>query len=151
MVKTIPLAEAGRQIQEIVRQAETNDDVFLLIVEKEPRAALLSRQQYESILARLKKLEDALTQIGLALSGVTDTAVMLPTPGGDWRPFRPIHPPSPRALALLREAAQVAGDRREWTHEMTVTAGEISLARAQAHALAAGNSIDDERETVEGD
>jgi len=79
---------------------------------------------------------------------VNNNSVMLPTPDGHWRPFRPSRPVSPEVRAAIQRAARLAWERRDRTPKRTMQAGRQAIERARQDAITRGIAIDHEREAV---
>ena len=148
MVKMVPVSEAKRRIRELVEEAEQNDAVFYIARYNRPKAVMLGVGQYEELTAKIKLLEEHLAQAMLLFNERNEGPLMIPMLGGGWRIFDPGQPISPELRQTLREAARIAWERRHWTREMFVEAGERSLERARADAIARGVAIHDEREAA---
>jgi hypothetical protein len=91
-----------------------------------------------------------LAQLWLSLNEQDEGPLMIPTPNGDWRLFEPIRPISSEMHETIRQATRIAWERRSWTREMFVEAGEQSLERARVDAIAR-DVAKDEREAAIGD
>jgi len=74
--------------------------------------------------------------------------VMLPMPDGTERPFHPNRPVSRETLEVIRRAAQLARERKDWTREMHVEHGRRVMEETRADAIARGIAIEDEREAA---
>jgi len=151
MVRTVPVSEAKQHIRELVEEAEQNDAVFYIARYSRPKAVMLGVGQYEALIARINLLEEHLAQAMFLFNERDEGPLMIPKMGGGWQIFDPGQPISPELRQTLREAAHIAWERRHWTRERFVAAGERDLARAQADAIARGVAIHDEREAAYGD
>ena len=148
-MKIVPISEAKRQIKELVDQAGQSDEVYYITRYSQAKAVMLGVEHYETLLRRVEQLEDGLVRVWAAIEGAEgERSVMLPTPDGRWRPFRPSRPVSPDVRAAIERAAQLAWRRRDWTPERTVQEGRQVIERARQEAIAQGIAIDDEREVA---
>jgi prevent-host-death family protein len=154
MMKTISISEVKSQMKDLIEKVSQNSEVCYITRYNEAKAVVMGVAQYKTLLKRIEQLEEGMAEVWAVLSGsegAVEEPVMLPTPDGRWRPFRPTRPVSPETLKLIRKAAQIAWERRDWTPEMTVEAGRRALERARADAIARGIAIEDEREAAVGD
>ena len=152
-MKTISISEVKSQMKDLVERVSQNSEIYYITRYNEAKAVMMGVAQYKTLLQRIEQLEEGLAKVWTVLSEgeVVEEPVMLPTPDGRWRPFRPTRPVSPETLKLIRRAAQIAWARRDWTPEMTAEAGRRALERARADAIARGIAIEDEREAAVGD
>lgn len=151
MVRTVPVSEAKQHIRELVEEAEQDGTVFYITRYSRPKAVMLGVGQYEALVARINLLEEHLAQAMFLFNERDEGPLMVPMMGGGWQVFDLEQPISPELRQTLREAAHIAWERRHWTREMFVAAGERSLERARADAIARGIAIEDEREAAIGD
>ena len=107
------------------------------------------------ILRRLDRIEEELSALRVLLKQVgvqeAEEPVMLPMPDGTERPFRPNRPVSRETLEVIRRAAQLVRERKDWTREMHIEHGRRVMEAARADAIARGIAIEDEREAAIGD
>jgi len=151
MIRIVPVSEAKRRIRELVEETEQDGTVFYIARYSRPKAVMLGVSQYEEMTARINRLEDYLAQAMLMFNERDEGPLMIPTLEGRWRVFEPEQPISPELRQTLRETARIAWERRGWTQEMFIEAGERALERARADAIARGIAIEDEREAATGD
>lgn len=147
-MKIVPISEAKRQIKDLVDEASQGDEVYYITRYSQAKAVVLGIEHYETLLQRVERLEDGLAQVWAAIEGEDDESVMLPTPDGRWRPFRPSRPVSPEVHAAIEQAARLAWQRRDWTPERTAQEGRRVIERARQEAIAQGIAIDNEREAA---
>lgn len=153
-MKTISISEVKSQMKDLIERVSQNSEIYYITRYNEAKAVVMGVAQYKTLLKRIEQLEEGLTKVWVVLSegeAVVEEPVMLPTPDGRWRPFRPLRPVSPETLKLIRKAAQIVWERRDWTPEMTVEAGRRDMERARIEAIARGIAIEDEREAAADD
>jgi PHD/YefM family antitoxin component YafN of YafNO toxin-antitoxin module len=153
-MKTISISEVKSQMKDLIERVSQNSEIYYVTRYNEAKAVMMGVAQYKTLLQRIEQLEEGLAKVWTVLSEgevVVEEPVMLPTPDGRWRPFRPTRPVSPETLKLIRRAAQIAWERRDWTPEMTVEAGRRDMERARIEAIARGIAIEDEREAAVDD
>ena len=139
-------------MKDLIERVSQNSEIYYITRYNEAKAVVMGVAQYKTLLQRIEQLEEGLAKVWTVLSeGEVEEPVMLPTPDGRWRPFRPTRPVSPETLKLIRRAAQIAWERRDWTPEMTVEAGRRDMERARIEAIARGIAIEDKREAAVGD
>ena len=154
-MRIIPISEAKRQIKDLVEQASQSDEVYYITRYSQAKAVMLGAEHYETLLRRVERLEDGLARVWAAVESTAaiegeegEEPIMLPTPDGRWRPFRPIRLVSPEVRAAVQRAARLAWQRRDWTPERTVQEGRQAIERARQEALTRGMAIDHEREVA---
>jgi len=153
-MKTISISEVKSQMKDLIEMVSQNSEIYYVTRYNEAKAVMMGIAQYKTLLQRIEQLEEGLAKVWTVLSEgevAVEEPVMLPTPDGRWRPFRPTRPVSPETLKLIRRAAQIAWERRDWTPEMTVEAGRRDMERARIEAIARGIAIEDEREAAVDD
>ena len=153
-MKTISISEVKSQMKDLIERVSQNSEIYYVTRYNEAKAVMMGIAQYKTLLQRIEQLEEGLAKVWTVLSEgevAVEEPVMLPTPDGRWRPFRPTRPVSPETLKLIRRAAQIAWERRDWTPEMTVEAGLRDMERARIEAIARGIAIEDEREAAVDD
>jgi PHD/YefM family antitoxin component YafN of YafNO toxin-antitoxin module len=153
-MKTISISEVKSQMKDLIERVSQNSEIYYVTRYNEAKAVMMGIAQYKTLLQRIEQLEEGLAKVWTVLSEgevAVEEPVMLPTPDGRWRPFRPTRPVSPETLKLIRRAAQIAWERRDWTPEMTVEAGRRDMERARIEAIARGIAIEDEREAAVDD
>jgi hypothetical protein len=141
-------------MKDLIERVSQNSEIYYVTRYNEAKAVMMGIAQYKTLLQRIEQLEEGLAKVWTVLSEgevAVEEPVMLPTPDGRWRPFRPTRPVSPETLKLIRRAAQIAWERRDWTPEMTVEAGRRDMERARIEAIARGIAIEDEREAAVDD
>lgn len=141
-------------MKDLIEMVSQNSEIYYVTRYNEAKAVMMGIAQYKTLLQRIEQLEEGLAKVWTVLSEgevAVEEPVMLPTPDGRWRPFRPTRPVSPETLKLIRRAAQIAWERRDWTPEMTVEAGRRDMERARIEAIARGIAIEDEREAAVDD
>ena len=152
-MKTISVSEVKSQMKDLIERVSQNSEIYYITRYNEAKAVVMGVAQYKTLLQRIEQLEEGLAKVWTVLSEgeVVEEPVMLPTSDGHWRPFRPLRPVSPETLKLIRRAAQIAWERRDWTPEMTVEAGRRDMERARIEAIARGIAIENEREAAVDD
>ena len=148
-MKIVSVSEAKRRIKELVEQVSQSDEVYYITRYSQAKAVMLGVESYEALVRRIEQLEDGLARVWAAIEGEEgEEPIMLPTPDGRWRPFRPSRPVSPEVHAAIQRAARLAWQRRDWTPERTIQEGRRAIERARQEAIVQGVAIDDEREVA---
>ena len=148
-MRIISISQAKRRIKDLVERASESDEVYYITRYSQAKAVVLGVEHYESLLRRIEQLENGLARVWAAIEGEeSEEPVMLPTPDGRWRPFRPSRPVSDEVRVAIQQAARLAWQRRDWSSERTVQEGRRAIERARQEAIARGTAIDDEREVA---
>ncbi len=151
MIQTVTVSEAKQHIRELMNKVEQDGDIFYVSRYSRPKAVMIGVPQYETLLARMNRLEEELAQLWLSLNEQGDGPLMVPTADGKWRLFEPARPISPETRAAICQVARIAWDRHQWTRDQFVAAGERTMDQARAYAIAQGISIADDSEAAIGD
>lgn len=149
----LSVSEAKRQIKDLVAQVGLQNQVFYITRYSRPKAVMMSVEQYESLVRQVSQLQGDLARVWAALDTPADPdqPVLLPTPDGGTRLFRPGRPVTPEVRETIRRAAQLALAQRDRAPEQIIQDGRAVLERARQKAILNGQAITEDAEAARDD
>lgn len=149
----LSVSEAKRQIKDLVAQVDLRNQVFYITRYSQPKAVMMSVQQYESLVRQINQLQGDLARVWAALDAPTDVdqPILLPTSDGGTRLFQPHRPVAPEVREAIRRAGQLALAQRDRTPEQIIEDGRVALERARKEAVLSGQAIAEEAEAAHDD